>query len=159
MIQPLPESNLALISQGLSLALEEAKKAAELGEVPVGALVMRQGEILSLAHNEKESRRDPTAHAEMLAIQRASQAIGDWRLSGCILISTLEPCPMCLGAILHARLDEVVYGALDHKWGACVSRVTLDEPGRFNHTLNKTHLSDVACSSILTDFFKKRRGV
>jgi tRNA(adenine34) deaminase len=158
MIQVLPEFSLVSISQGMTLALAQARKASLFAEVPVGAIVVKENRIIAVAHNEKESQKDPTAHAELLAIRRATQLLGDWRLEGCTLISTLEPCPMCLGAILHARCDEVVYGALDHKWGACVSKLTLDEPGRFNHTLKKTYLPTQECGSILTDFFKQRRS-
>ena len=102
----------------LKEAINQAKIAFEQDEVPVGAVIVQKNSIISRAHNEKEQQNSISAHAEFLAIQRAIDYLGDWRLTGCVLYTTLEPCPMCAGAILHSRLDEVVYAAHDLKWGA-----------------------------------------
>ena len=102
----------------MQAALEEAKKAAELGEVPIGAVIVRDGEIISCGHNEVELRRDPTAHAEMLAIRRASEVLGGWRLLGCEMFVTAEPCSMCAGAIVWSRIEQLYIGTMDPK--ACL---------------------------------------
>ena len=109
-------------------ALEEAYKAAELHEIPVGAVIVYQNEIIARAHNRRELDQDALAHAEVLCIQQACQKLGSWRLSGCELYVTLEPCPMCSGAIINARLDRVVYGAKDEKAGCCGSVADLFVP-------------------------------
>ena len=114
-------------------ALEEAHKAAELHEIPVGAVIVYQNEIIARAHNRRELDQDALAHAEVLCIQQACQKLGSWRLSGCELYVTLEPCPMCSGAIINARLDRVVYGAKDEKAGCCGSVADLFVMP-FNHT-------------------------
>ncbi len=141
-------------------ALDEAHVAEEHDEVPVGAVVVREGRIIGRGHNQKESLRDPTAHAEMLAITAACEAVGDWRLTDCTLYVTLEPCPMCAGAIVLARLKRVVFGAVDPKFGACGTLFSIVNDSRTNHQVEV--LSDVEgaeCSRVLTTFFQKQRAM
>ena len=116
----------------MRLALEEAGQAAREGEVPVGAVLARQGQVIARAHNLREQRNDPTAHAELLCIRQAAELLHTRRLNGLTLYVTLEPCPMCAGGIINARIDEVCYGAKDEKAGACGSVLNLFEE-RFNH--------------------------
>ncbi|AEJ42104.1 tRNA adenosine(34) deaminase TadA [Alicyclobacillus acidocaldarius] len=139
-------------------ALELAKEAARWGEVPVGAVVVENGRIVGEGFNRRETWRDGTAHAEMLAIEEANRRLGGWRLTNCVLYVTLEPCPMCAGAIVLSRLQRLVYGATDAKGGAVASKVRLLEPGLWNHTPQITSgiLAD-DCAKLLTDFFRKRR--
>lgn len=141
----------------LEAALIEAQKAADIDEVPIGAVVVEDGIIIGRGHNYKEAHNDVTAHAEIMAIKDAAQTIGDWRLTHCTLYSTLEPCPMCFGAILHARLDAVVYGAKDFKWGACESHLNLPSITTFNHKTSAEYLSFEPGKTILTQFFKQKR--
>ena len=117
----------------MRLALDEARAAAAEDEVPVGAVVVAAGRIIASAHNQREQLADPTAHAEMIAITQAAATLGSWRLEGCILYVTLEPCPMCAGAILQARVPAVVWGAADPKAGAVESLYRLFEDSRLNH--------------------------
>lgn len=117
----------------MQAALLQAVQAYELGEVPVGAVIVRQGKVLAAAHNQREMLRDPTAHAEMIAITQAAEALGSWRLKDCTLYCTLEPCPMCAGAILQARIDHVVFAAADPKAGAVKSLYRLLGDARLNH--------------------------
>ena len=139
-------------------ALEEAEEAARKGEVPVGAVVARGDEILATAHNERETAGDPTAHAELLALRRAAERLGGWRLSGCTLYATLEPCPMCAGALLAARVARLVFGAPDPKAGACGSLYNLCVDPRLNHELAVVPgLRAEACADVLTRFFRNRR--
>ncbi len=143
-------------------ALELARLAAEQGEVPVGALVYHgageEARILAEAHNTREGRRDPTGHAELLAIRAAAKALGDWRLNECTLVVTLEPCAMCAGAIVNARVGRLVYGATDPKAGAVASLYRLCEDVRLNHRLTPIGgvLADEA-AALLRDFFRARR--
>lgn len=139
-------------------AYMQAQMAAELDEVPVGALIVRGTRIIGAAHNLCQQLRDPTAHAEMLAITQAAEAIGDWRLEDCTLYATLEPCPMCSGAILQARIPVVVYGAKDPKAGAVDSMFKLLGDFRLNHQCDVySGVMDLECGQILTDFFKEKR--
>ena len=139
-------------------ALDLARQASEQGEVPVGAVVVREGRILSEAHNLRETLQDPTAHAERLALTRAGQALGDWRLEGCTLYVTLEPCPMCAGAIGLGRIERLVYGAFDRKAGACRSLYRLLDDPRLNHRVLQTPgILAEECGVILTKFFQNRR--
>ncbi len=141
-------------------ALSEAQKAEEAGDVPVGAVVVREGIIIARAHNQRELLTDPTAHAEILALTQAASVVGTWRLLDCDLFVTKEPCPMCAGALINARIRRVVLGARDAKGGACGSVLNITNHPRLNHqvTVEDGILSD-ACASILTSFFaKKRRG-
>lgn len=142
----------------MARALEMADKARYLGEIPVGAVIVQGGQLISEAFNEKEQNTDATAHAEILAIQRASQKLGRWRLSDCIMYVTLEPCLMCMGAIVSARLDGLIYGALDKKAGAVESTYKFSETTHFNHYPKLT--SGVMAEQsglVIKEFFKDLR--
>ncbi|MDQ7794640.1 MAG: tRNA adenosine(34) deaminase TadA [bacterium] len=140
-------------------ALEQARLAAIRGEVPVGAVVVWRGQVVARAHNRREETADATAHAELLAIQGACRRLGSWRLNEAILYVTLEPCPMCAGAMVQARLAELVYGARDPKAGAAGSLVNLVEDDRFNHRVKVTGgVREEECAAVLRDFFRARRG-
>lgn len=139
-------------------ALEEAEHALALGEVPVGAVIVRDGEIIARAHNERETGGDPTAHAEVLAIRRAAAALGSRRLAGCHLYVTLEPCPMCAGAIAMARLGEVVFGAYDPRAGCCGSLYALTEDAAFGAVIPSSGgLLEDECRAVLDRFFAEKR--
>src|SRR5918996_2143563 len=122
----------------MRLALREAERALEHQDVPIGAVVVREGEVIGAAHNERELRQDPTAHAEILALRGAARAVGSWRLEGCALYVTLEPCAMCAGAAVLARLDRVVFGAADPKAGFAGSLGNLLQDTRLNHAASVT---------------------
>ncbi|WP_367925832.1 nucleoside deaminase [uncultured Ruthenibacterium sp.] len=141
----------------MCVALEQARIAASLGEVPVGAVIAKDGEIVAVAHNTRETEKNATHHAELLAIDRACKALGGWRLWQCELFVTLEPCPMCAGAIINSRLKRVVYGARDVKAGCCGSVTNLfDMP--FNHKpILESGLMEKECASLLQDFFEQLR--
>jgi tRNA(adenine34) deaminase len=143
----------------IKLAIEEARKALAHDDVPVGAVVVRDGEVVGAGHNERERRQDPTAHAETLALQAAARELGSWRLIDCVLYVTLEPCAMCAGAIVLARVPRVVYGTADPKAGAAGSVLdVLDEP-RLNHRpVVEGGVLAAECALLLTDFFAARRG-
>jgi tRNA(adenine34) deaminase len=139
-------------------ALQEAAIAQAEDEVPVGAIVVQDGRIVASAHNQREQLRDPTAHAEMIAITQAAQALGSWRLDGCTLYVTLEPCPMCAGAIVLARLPQVVYGAADPKAGAVASLYQLLNDDRLNHRVEVVAgVLAETCGELLTKFFAEKR--
>lgn len=142
----------------MARALEMAEKAKYLGEIPVGAVIVQDGQLISEAFNEKEQNHDSTAHAEVLAIQRASQKLGRWRLSGCTMYVTLEPCLMCLGAVVASRVDRLVYGALDKKAGAVESTYKFSETTHFNHypKLTSGILAEQS-SIIIKEFFHDLR--
>ena len=144
----------------MELALDEAKKAGQIGEVPVGAiLVSENGKILSFAHNQTINRTDPTAHAEILALRRAALEIKNYRLLKTTLYVTVEPCIMCMGAIVHARVFQVVFGATDPKWGAAGSLYNYAEDNRLNHRVEI--ITDVCaddCRRLMQDFFRAKRG-
>ncbi|QDS87850.1 tRNA adenosine(34) deaminase TadA [Rosistilla ulvae] len=142
-------------------ALELAYAAATADEVPVGAVILNEKrQVIAAAHNQREQLHDPTAHAEMIAITQAAEAIGDWRLEGCTLYVTLEPCPMCAGAILQARVPRVVYGADDPKAGAVRSLYELLSDDRLNHQCAVTSgVLSSRCSGALTDFFAAKRAM
>jgi tRNA(adenine34) deaminase len=142
----------------MQMALAEAEQALNEDEVPVGAVIVCGERVVASAHNQREQLRDPTAHAEMIAITQAAEAIGSWRLENCTLYVTLEPCPMCAGAIIQARIPTVVYGATDPKAGAVRTLFRLLDDPRLNHRC--LVVSDVLaepCSQILTRFFQKQR--
>jgi tRNA(adenine34) deaminase len=142
----------------MRLALDEARAAAAEDEVPVGAIVVASGRVIASAHNQREQLSDPTAHAEMIALTQAAAQLGSWRLEQCTLYVTLEPCPMCAGAILQARVPRVVWGAADPKAGAVESLYRLFEDSRLNHRVD--HVGRVLaddCGRILTDFFRGKR--
>lgn len=142
-------------------ALELARAAAVAGEVPVGAVVYEteSGRVLGEAHNRRHLDKDPTAHAELLAIRQAAMATGDWRLNHCTLVVTLEPCAMCAGLIVNARLGRVVYGCADPKAGACGSLMRLTEDSRLNHRVAPIGgVMGEECAGVLREFFRSRRG-
>ena len=145
----------------MQLALREAEAAAEEDEVPIGAVIVHGGRVIASAHNQREQLRDPTAHAEMIAITQAAGVLGDWRLEHSTLYVTLEPCPMCAGAIVLARVARVVYGAADPKAGAAESLYRLLDDERLNHRAEVTAGVMVdQCSAILSQYFanKRRQG-
>lgn len=144
--------------QFMRLALQEAHRAAELGDVPVGAVVVHRGQIIAKGFNRREAWQDPTAHAELIAMRRAAEAIGSWRLHECTLFVTLEPCPMCAGTILNARMPRVVFGALDEKAGAVRSRFALLEDPRMNHRVQVETCMAHECQQVMTEFFSKIRA-
>lgn len=141
----------------MTLALIEAKKASRKDEVPVGCVIVCDDKIISKAHNLKEKRKSSLLHAEILAIEKASKKLKQWRLSDCDIYVTLEPCPMCMGAIINARFKRLVFGAYDPKSGACGSIYDLNE-GKLNHILEvKSKILEKECSKILKDYFKEKR--
>ena len=139
-------------------ALAEAAAAESHGDVPVGAVVLHEGKVVAARHNERELQGDPTAHAEILALRDAAARLGSWRLPGATLVVTLEPCPMCAGALVAARVDRLVFGAADPKAGACGSLYNLCVDPRLNHELRVTPgvLADEA-AQLLVSFFASRR--
>ncbi len=158
----LTETDLAM----MRCALELAEQAGAMGEVPVGAVVYRGwqggqgGRILGQGHNLRETRADPTAHAEIIAIRAAAEALGTWRLDDCSIAVTLEPCPMCAGALVNARMGRLIYGCTDLKMGCVHTLATLCTDERFNHRL--TVIGQVMadpCARLLGDFFQARRGL
>ncbi len=144
----------------MAAAMAEARKAETAGDVPIGAVIAREGEIIAAEHNRRIIDADPTAHAEMLAIRAAADVLGDWRLTGCTLAVTLEPCAMCAGAIVLARLARVVYGASDPKAGAVDTLYRLCTDERLNHRCEVVAgVRGDACGQLLTDFFRKQRAM
>lgn len=141
----------------MEFALKEAKKAAAAGEVPIGAVVVKNGEILATAHNLCEKLKDPTAHAEVLAIKKATEILGDFRLTGAELYVTLEPCPMCAGAAMNARISEIIFGAYDPQKGALGSVTNLYSFDFPNKPQIYGGIKEKESVSILQEFFKKRR--
>lgn len=142
----------------MKLAFDQAVAASELDEVPVGAVIVRGERIIGAAHNLCQQLRDPTAHAEMIAITQAAEAVGDWRLEQCTLYVTLEPCPMCAGAILQARIPTVVFGASDPKGGAVGSLYQLLSDERMNHQSEViSGILAKPCGLLLTEFFQSKR--
>ena len=143
----------------MGLALAEARSAGEHGDVPIGAVVARDGELVAAAGNEREAAGDPTAHAEILALRRAAAALGSWRLTGCSVYATLEPCPMCAGALVAARVDRVVFAAFDPKAGACGSLYNLCVDPRLNHELAvDSGVAAGEAAELLRSWFAGRRG-
>ncbi|MEU9994748.1 tRNA adenosine(34) deaminase TadA [Streptomyces sp. NPDC048370] len=144
--------------ESMRLALAEADRAALAGDVPVGAVVLSpDGTVLAVGHNEREATGDPTAHAEVLALRRAAAATGEWRLTGCTLVVTLEPCVMCAGALVQSRVERVVFGALDEKAGAAGSLWDLVRDRRLNHRPEVIQgVLGEECSAQLTAFFRTR---
>ena len=143
----------------MRLALEEARAALEHDDVPIGAVVLRDGEVIAQARNERELRRDPTAHAEVLALQRAARALDRWRLDDCTLYVTLEPCPMCAGATVLARLGRLVYGPHDRRAGAALSLYNVPQDRRLNHRVDMTAgVLAEECADLLQGYFRAMRG-
>ena len=143
----------------MARALEHARLALLHGDVPVGALVVHNGAVLATGHNRREADRDPLAHAEILALREAAHALDRWRLTGCTLYATLEPCPMCAGALVHARVDRLVYAAADPRTGACGSILDLVRDPRLNHRLDVVSgVLQAEAAELLKDFFRGRRA-
>ena len=143
----------------MTQALAEARLALEHGDVPVGAVVVVDGQVVARAHNERELRGDPTAHAEVLALRAAAEAVGNSRLDGATLVSTLEPCPMCAGAALLSRVERVVFGAEDPKTGSLGSLYNFGADPRLNHEFAvQARVLQDECGALLTDFFAAKRS-
>ena len=143
----------------MKLALEEAQKAYVLGEVPIGAVIVQRDQIIAQAHNLRHTSKSPLAHAEILSIEAAARVIGDWRLEDCTLYVTLEPCPMCAGAILQSRIPRLIIATMDPKAGAVGSLLNLLQDQRFNHQVQIEYgILQQECTQILKDFFKELRA-
>ena len=143
----------------MKMALAEAEKGFKKDEVPVGAVVVADGKVIARAHNLRESLVDPTAHAEILALKKAGRKLGGWRLNEATLYTTLKPCPMCAGAVVHSRIKELIYGADDPKAGACGSIMNVVSSGHLNHRVKVTSgIMKAECSEILRKFFRKLRS-
>ena len=142
----------------MRVAIEAAKIAEDNGDVPIGAVIVHQNQIIGKAYNQREQLKDPTAHAEIIALTQAAAFRQSWRLDGCTMYVTLEPCPMCAGALVLSRMDRLVYGCDDPKAGACKSLYNIVQDERLNHRLEVTSgvLAD-QCSKLLQDFFQRRR--
>jgi tRNA(adenine34) deaminase len=156
---PLTDPRHPFHLEHMEMALDEARTAADEDEVPVGAVIVSlERGVIARAHNQREMLRDPTAHAEMIAITQAAQALESWRLEQCILYVTLEPCPMCAGAIVLARLPTVIYGATDPKAGACATLYQITSDPRLNHRCQVVSgvLAD-RCAAVLSQFFADKR--
>jgi tRNA(adenine34) deaminase len=143
----------------VDLALVEARRAADAGEVPIGAVVVLDGRVIARAHNAPITLRDPTAHAEVLALRAAARETGNYRLERTSVYTTVEPCLMCCGALVHARVARLVYGAADPKAGAAASLYRILDDGRLNHRVEVTAgVRSEECAALLTEFFRARRG-
>jgi len=138
-------------------ALKEARRSLLLHEVPVGAVIVKDNEIIARSHNLRETLQDSTAHAEILAIKEACNVLGSWRLNGCDMYVTLEPCPMCAGAILQSRISKVYIGMFDPSVGACGSIVNLIQNDALNHWAEINWIYNEECGNLLTDFFRDKR--
>ena len=150
--------NMAEHEYWMQEAIREAEKAAALNEVPIGAIIVRDGQVIGRGHNLRETERNPTAHAEIIAIREASRALSAWRILDSTLYVTLEPCPMCAGAILQARIDRVVFGASDPKAGCAGTLMNLLTDGRFNHRAEVIGgVLAEPCGRLLSDFFRGLR--
>jgi tRNA(adenine34) deaminase len=143
----------------MALALDEARRGAAIGEVPVGAIVVRDGVVVGAGHNQPIAANDPTAHAEIVALRAAAASAKSYRLTDAMLYVTLEPCVMCVGAMLHARIERLVYGARDEKAGALGSVYDIGRDGRLNHRIEVVSgVMEAECGAILREFFKARRA-
>lgn len=140
-------------------ALAEAREAFNMGEVPIGAVLVREGKVIARGHNLKETLGDPTAHGEIIALREGARALGSWRLTGTTLYVTVEPCPMCAGALLQARVEKLVFGARDPKAGVCGSLYDLVRDERFNHRMEVVEgVLEGPCASLMRVFFRALRG-
>jgi len=145
-------------SRYMLAALQEAQAAADREEVPIGAVIAYEGKIIGRAHNQRETLNDPTAHAEMIALTQAASYLESWRLHGCTMYVTLEPCPMCAGALVLARIDRLVFGPFDPKAGACGSVYNIVEDSRLNHRMEVVScFMEEPCRAILQEFFTRKR--
>lgn len=143
----------------MSLAINEARKASYLDEVPVGAIIVKDGKIISRGHNNRESSLDPTSHAEINAIRKACKKLKSWRLEGCSIYVTIEPCSMCAGTLLWTRIDQIIYGAKDLKGGALGSSYNIfDVPNINHHPIIKSGVLETECKTIIQDYFKTKRN-
>lgn len=142
----------------IDIAYKEAVKALKIDEVPVGAVVVKNGEIIAKAYNKKEVNNDPLGHCEMLAIKKACKKLKSWRLNDCELYVTLEPCLMCLGAIIHSRIKKVYFGVKDPRFGAIVGNMKILDENKFNHTPEFEDLNDEKCGKVLSEFFRTKRN-
>ena len=144
--------------QAMQIALEQARLAGEMGDVPVGAVVVHDGKVIAARHNEREATGDPTAHAEILALRDAATSLGRWRLNDCTLVVTLEPCVMCAGAIINARVETLVYATADLKGGATASLYNMCSDPRLNHNPNVKHgVCEHEATLLLKEFFAQKR--
>ena len=142
------------------LALKEAQKSYNKEEIPVGAVIVKDGQIIARGHNLKETKNDTTNHAEIIAIKKASKKLKSWRLTGCTMYVTLEPCTMCAGALIQARLDKVVIGTMDEKTGACGSVLNVLEDYKFNHKVEiEKGILEKECRDVLQSFFRELRKI
>lgn len=147
------------MTKWMTLALEQARLAGEAGEIPVGAVLVKDNELVCAAHNRREALHDPTAHAELLCLQEGARLLGNWRLRDCTLYVTLEPCPMCAGAMVMSQLGRCVYGAADERQGCCGSIYDLPgDPLLHGATQWQGGLMEEACRALLQDFFRQKRG-
>jgi len=143
----------------MKVAVDQAEIAAENGDVPIGAVIIYKGQIIGKAYNQREQLNDPTAHAEIIALTQAAEFVGGWRLDGCTIYVTLEPCPMCAGALVLARMDRLVYGCDDPKTGAVKSLFNIVQDNRLNHQLEvSSGVLAEECSKLLQNFFGRRRN-
>ncbi|VWX38523.1 tRNA adenosine(34) deaminase TadA [Exiguobacterium oxidotolerans] len=143
----------------MGLAIGEAKKAEAIGEVPIGCVIVKDDQVIATGYNHRETNRQATAHAELLAIEQACEKLGNWRLEGCELYVTLEPCPMCAGAIMLSRIEHVIFGAVDPKGGCCGTLMNLVQDERFNHVSRLTSgILEKECGELLTAFFRELRA-
>ena len=138
-------------------AYKEALKSLAIDEVPVGAVIVKDNKIIARAYNKKENDNNPIGHAEILVIKKACKKLGSWRLSDCDIYTTLEPCTMCLGAIIHSRINCVYYCAIDNRFGAIEGAYELLKVGKFNHHLKSEYIKELECSKILSEYFKTKR--
>lgn len=142
----------------MPVAIDQAEISRQNGDVPVGAVIVQKGRLIAKAYNQREQLNDPTAHAEIIALTQAAEAVGNWRLEGCTIYVTLEPCAMCAGALVLARIDRLVYGCQDPKTGACGSLYNIVQDGRLNHRLEVTSgVMQDECRRQLQEFFAHRR--
>lgn len=147
------------MEQWMNLALEQARLAAQQGEIPVGAVLVHEGQLICAAHNQREASHDPTAHAELLCLREGARLLGDWRLRQCTLYVTLEPCPMCAGAMVMSQLGRCVYGAADERQGCCGSVYDLPgDPALHGVTTWQGGVMEADCRQLLQDFFLQRRN-
>jgi tRNA(adenine34) deaminase len=152
------QNNIKQDETYMKVAIEQAKIAAENGDVPIGCVIVHNGLIIGRAYNQREQLQDPTAHAEIIALTQAAAALESWRLTGCTMYVTLEPCPMCAGAIVLARIERLVYGCDDPKTGAVKSLYNIVQDKRLNHQIEvESGILTEDCSRLLQDFFKRRR--
>ena len=155
---PLEEAQKQKDKGYMQLAIEQAEIAKENGDVPIGAVIVHNNQIIAKAYNQREQLKDPTAHAEIIALTQAAEYLQNWRLNGCTIYVTLEPCPMCAGALMLARIDRLVYGCADPKSGACGSLYNIVSDERLNHKLEVTAgVLEEECKRQLQDFFQQRR--